>query len=37
MLAAGFSASLSRYLIEKLPAGKDAADSLRWIKTVLVA
>ncbi len=35
MLAAGFSASLSRYLIEKLPAGKDAADSLRWIKTVL--
>ncbi|RSZ57563.1 flagellar biosynthesis protein FlhF [Massilia atriviolacea] len=35
MLAAGFSPSLSRYLIEKLPAGKDAADSLRWIKTVL--
>ncbi|HEX8614993.1 MAG TPA: flagellar biosynthesis protein FlhF [Telluria sp.] len=35
MLAAGFSASLSRYLIEKLPAGKDAAESLRWIKTVL--
>ena len=35
MLAAGFSASLSRYLIEKLPAGKDAADSMRWIKTVL--
>jgi flagellar biosynthesis protein FlhF len=35
MLAAGFSASLSRYLIEKLPSGKDAADSLRWIKTVL--
>ena len=25
MLAAGFSASLSRYLIDKLPAGKDAA------------
>lgn len=35
MLAAGFSASLSRYLIEKLPTGKDAADSMRWIKTVL--
>jgi len=35
MLAAGFSATLSRYLIEKLPAGRDAADSLRWIKTVL--
>jgi flagellar biosynthesis protein FlhF len=35
MLAAGFSASLSRYLVDKLPAGKDAAESLRWIKTVL--
>ncbi|MDB5918222.1 MAG: SRP54-type, GTPase domain protein [Massilia sp.] len=35
MLAAGFSASLSRYLIEKMPAGKDAAESMRWIKTVL--
>jgi flagellar biosynthesis protein FlhF len=35
LLAAGFSASLARYLIEKLPAGRDAADSLRWIKTVL--
>ncbi|MCS0589434.1 flagellar biosynthesis protein FlhF [Massilia norwichensis] len=35
MLAAGFSASLSRYLIDKLPAGKDGAESLRWIKTVL--
>jgi len=36
MLAAGFSASLSRYLIEKLPASqRDAADSLRWMKTVL--
>jgi flagellar biosynthesis protein FlhF len=35
MLAAGFSASLSRYLIDKLPAGKDAAEALRWIKTVL--
>jgi flagellar biosynthesis protein FlhF len=35
MLAAGFSASLARYLIEKLPSNRDAADSLRWIKTVL--
>jgi len=35
MLAAGFSASLSRYLIEKLPSGKDNAASLAWIKTVL--
>ncbi len=35
MLAAGFSASLARYLIDKLPAGKDAAASLAWIKTVL--
>lgn len=35
MLAAGFSASLARYLIDKLPANKDAAESMRWIKTVL--
>ncbi len=35
MLAAGFSATLARYLIEKMPATKDAADALRWIKTVL--
>ncbi|SHG43948.1 flagellar biosynthesis protein FlhF [Massilia sp. CF038] len=35
MLAAGFSASLARYLVEKLPAGKDEAASLAWIKTVL--
>jgi flagellar biosynthesis protein FlhF len=35
MLAAGFSASLARYLIEKMPAGKNAAESMRWIKTVL--
>ncbi len=35
MLAAGFSASLARYLIERLPAGKDHAQSLAWIKTVL--
>jgi flagellar biosynthesis protein FlhF len=35
MLGAGFSASLSRYLVDKLPAGKDAAEAMRWIKTVL--
>jgi flagellar biosynthesis protein FlhF len=35
LLAAGFSASLSRYLIDKLPANRDAVDSMRWIKTVL--
>ncbi|MEH6437980.1 flagellar biosynthesis protein FlhF [Massilia sp. DD77] len=35
MLAAGFSATLARYLIEKMPATKDAAEALRWIKTVL--
>jgi flagellar biosynthesis protein FlhF len=35
LLAAGFSATLARYLVEKMPAGKDEADSLRWIKTVL--
>ncbi|TFW32062.1 flagellar biosynthesis protein FlhF [Massilia horti] len=35
MLAAGFSATLARYLVDKLPANKDAAQSLRWIKTVL--
>jgi flagellar biosynthesis protein FlhF len=35
LLAAGFSASLSRYLVDKLPAGKDAAESMRWIRTVL--
>jgi len=35
MLGAGFSASLSRYLIDKMPAGKDAATAMRWIKTVL--
>jgi flagellar biosynthesis protein FlhF len=36
LLAAGFSATLARYLVEKLPAGKDAAESMRWVKTVLM-
>ncbi len=35
MLAAGFSATLARYLVEKMPSGKSEADSARWIKTVL--
>jgi flagellar biosynthesis protein FlhF len=35
MLGAGFSATLSRYLIDKMPAGKDSMESMRWIKTVL--
>jgi flagellar biosynthesis protein FlhF len=35
MLAAGFSASLARYLVDKLPAGKDEAAASAWIKTVL--
>jgi flagellar biosynthesis protein FlhF len=35
MLAAGFSATLSRYMMDKLPADKDAADSLRWVKNVI--
>jgi flagellar biosynthesis protein FlhF len=35
MLAAGFSASLARYLVEKLPAGKSVPESMQWIKTVL--
>ena len=35
MLAAGFSASLARYLLDKLPANRDTAESMRWIKTVL--
>ena len=35
LLGAGFSASLARYLVDKLPAGKDAAESMRWIKSAL--
>lgn len=35
MLAAGFSATLARYLLEKMPATKDAAEAMRWVKTVL--
>src|SRR5207245_8635597 len=35
MLAAGFSASLSRYLTEKLPAGETPEASLNWVKSIL--
>ncbi|RZA31251.1 MAG: flagellar biosynthesis protein FlhF, partial [Lysobacteraceae bacterium] len=35
MLAAGFSATLARYLIDKMPSMGDAGEALRWIKTVL--
>ncbi|OON60986.1 flagellar biosynthesis protein FlhF [Massilia sp. KIM] len=35
MLAAGFSVTLARYLVDKMPAVKDAGEALRWIKTVL--
>jgi flagellar biosynthesis protein FlhF len=35
MLAAGFSASLARYLTEKLPAGLTAVTGMNWIKSIL--
>lgn len=35
MLAAGFSASLARYLTEKLPAGSTADSGMNWIKSIL--
>jgi flagellar biosynthesis protein FlhF len=35
LLAAGFSASLSRYLAEKLPAGEKTDASMNWIRSVL--
>lgn len=35
MLAAGFSASLSRHLTEKLPSVDNAQSGLSWIKSVL--
>jgi flagellar biosynthesis protein FlhF len=34
MLAAGFSASLARYLVEKMPEAADL-DGLAWIKSIL--
>lgn len=35
MLAAGFSASLSRYLAEKVPAAEKTDTVMKWIRTVL--
>lgn len=35
MLAAGFSASLARYLIEKMPAGASKDGGMEWIKSIL--
>lgn len=35
LLAAGFSASLARYLVDKLPAARDAAEALQWARTAL--
>ena len=36
MLAAGFSPSLARYMIERLPAGASHQGGMDWIKSVLV-
>ena len=35
MLAAGFSASLARFLIEKMPAATTQESGLKWIKSIL--
>jgi len=35
LLAAGFSITLARYLVDKMPAGKDPVEAMKWIKTVL--
>jgi flagellar biosynthesis protein FlhF len=35
MLAAGFSASLSRLMTEHLPKGANAAEGLTWVKSML--
>jgi len=35
MLSAGFSATLSRYVVERLPAGSTAEGALSWVKAVL--
>lgn len=35
MLAAGFSASLSRYLIERMPANASKDSGMEWIKIIL--
>ena len=35
MLGAGFSATLARHLLEKMPAARDANEAMRWVRTVL--
>jgi len=35
LLAAGFSATLAKAIVEKMPATKDAAEAMRWVKNVL--
>jgi flagellar biosynthesis protein FlhF len=35
MLATGFSASLSRYLVDKVPEGELASNGMGWIKSIL--
>ncbi|NEX62667.1 flagellar biosynthesis protein FlhF [Noviherbaspirillum galbum] len=35
MLSAGFSASLARYLTERVPAGEKQEHALTWIKSIL--
>lgn len=35
MLATGFSASLSRYLIDKLPESEVVSNGIEWIKSIL--
>ena len=35
LLAAGFSTTLARRLLDKLPAGRGAEEASRWIRTVL--
>lgn len=35
MLAAGFSASLGRFLTEKMPAGATVESGMSWIRTIL--
>ncbi len=35
MLAAGFSASLARYLIERMPGTEKAEGAMNWVKSIL--
>jgi flagellar biosynthesis protein FlhF len=35
LLSAGFSASLARYVTQKLPAGEKADNGLAWVKSIL--